>query len=104
ICKKRPHEQTSRHYCSAPCCGNERPAPSPSPTRRGRHLHCVSAHRLDDILYTMATERVVTEIELVLLLLVDGLRDANRPRLGERLEPGGDVDAIAKDVVPIDND
>ena len=47
---------------------------------------------------------MVTEIELVLHLLVDGLRNANRARLGERLEPGGDVDAIAKNVVPIDDD
>jgi hypothetical protein len=52
----------------------------------------------------MATERVVTEIRLVLDLLVDGLGDANRTGFGERLEPGGDVDAVAKDVVPIDND
>ena len=52
----------------------------------------------------MATERVVTEIGFVLDLLVDGLRNANRTRLGERLQPGGDVDAIAKDVVTIDND
>ena len=51
----------------------------------------------------MATERVVTEIGLVLDLLVDGLGDANRAGFGERLEPGGDVDTIAKDVVPIDD-
>ena len=51
----------------------------------------------------MATERMVIEIELVLDLLVDSLGDANGAGLGERLEPGGDVDAIAKDVVAIDD-
>ena len=38
------------------------------------------------------------------IAVVDGLGDANCAGLGERLEPSGDVDAIAKDVVPIDND
>ena len=52
----------------------------------------------------MAAERTVIEIELVPDLVVDGLRDADGARLGERLEPGGDVDAIAKDVVAVDDD
>ena len=51
----------------------------------------------------MAAERAVIEIELVPDLVVDGLRDADRAGLGERLEPGGDVDAIAKDVVAVDD-
>jgi hypothetical protein len=52
----------------------------------------------------MATERPVIEIQLVFDLLVDGLGNANRTGFGERLEPGGDVDAIAKQVGAIDND
>ena len=51
----------------------------------------------------MAAERAVIEIELVSDVVVNGLRDADGAGLGERLEPGGDVDAIAKDVVAVDN-
>ena len=52
----------------------------------------------------MAAERPVIEIELVSNLIIDGLRDADGAGLGERLEPGGDVDAIAEDVVAVDDD
>ena len=51
----------------------------------------------------MAAERTVIEIELVPDLLVNGMGDANGARLGESLEAGSDVDAIAKDVVAIDD-
>ena len=51
----------------------------------------------------MAAKRAVAEIQLLPDLLVDGLRDANRAGLGERLKPSGDVDAIAKYVVAIDD-
>ena len=65
--------------------------------------HRVSANRLGDVLDAMAAERTVIEIELVPDLVVDGLRNADRAGLGERLEPGGDVDAVAKDVVAVDD-
>jgi hypothetical protein len=52
----------------------------------------------------MAAERPEIEIELVFDLVVDRLRDADGAGLRERLEPGGDVDAIAKDVVAVDDD
>ena len=51
----------------------------------------------------MVAERTVIEIELVPDLVVDGLRNADCAGLGERLEPGSDVDAIAKDVVAVDD-
>ena len=51
----------------------------------------------------MAAERMVIEIELVPDLLVNGMGDANRAGLGESLEAGGDVDAIAEDVAAIDD-
>ncbi len=51
----------------------------------------------------MAAERPVIEIELVPDLVVDGLRDADGAGLGQRLEPGGDVDAVAEDVVAVDD-
>ena len=71
---------------------------------RGRDAHRIGANRLGDVLDAMAAERTVIEIELVPDLVVDGLRDADRAGLGERLEPRGDVDAIAKDVVAVDDD
>jgi len=52
----------------------------------------------------MSTERAVIEIELVPDLVVDSVRNANRAGLGECLEPGGNVDAVAKDVVAVDDD
>ncbi len=52
----------------------------------------------------MAAKRTVIEIELVPDLLVDRLRNADGTGLGERLESGGDVDAIAEDVVAVDDD
>ena len=51
----------------------------------------------------MAAERAVVEIELVPDLVIYGMRNADRARLGKRLEPGSDVDPIAKDVVTVDD-
>ena len=52
----------------------------------------------------MAAERTVIEIELIPDLVVDRVRDANRAGLREPLEPHGDIDAITKDVVAVDDD
>jgi hypothetical protein len=52
----------------------------------------------------MAAERTVIEIELVPDLVVDRVRDANRAGSREPLEPHGDVDAITKDVIAVDDD
>ena len=85
--------------------GGDKTSPaSPWPRRRGRETHRVSANRLGDVLDAMAAERAVIEIELVPDLVVNGVRDANSAGLGERFEPGGDVDAIAEDVVAVDDD
>src|SRR6516162_10269134 len=51
----------------------------------------------------MTAERAVVEIELVPNLVVDRLRNAYRARLRERLEPGGDVDPVAEDIVAVDD-
>ena len=51
----------------------------------------------------MAAKRAVIEIELIPDLVVYGLRDADGAGLSERLQPGCDVDAIAKDVIAIDD-
>ena len=96
ICAKHPQKNTGGHYCSGTRDDNKGPAPSPSSACRASFLHCVSANRLDDILDAVTSKRAVTEFELILDLIVNGLRNTNRARLGECLEPGGDVDAIAK--------
>src|SRR5467141_4783233 len=51
----------------------------------------------------MVAERAVIEIELIPDLVVDGLRDADRPGLCECLEPRGNIDAVAEDIVAIDD-
>ncbi len=51
----------------------------------------------------MAAEGPVIEIELVPDLVVNGLRDADGAGLSQRLDPGGDVDAVAEDVVAVDD-
>ena len=101
---KRPGAKAGRDQHSYPRGGKEGSPPSSWPRYRGRCTYRVGAHRLGDILHAVAAERTVIEIELVPDLVVNGLRDADGAGLGERLEPGGDVDAIAKDVVPVDDD
>ena len=44
------------------------------------------------------------KVELVADLVDDGLRDADPAGLGKRLEPRGDIDAVAIDVVPSTSD
>jgi hypothetical protein len=46
---------------------------------------------------------MVIEIELIPDLIVNSVGDANGARLGESLEAGGDVDAIAEDVAAVDD-
>ena len=68
-----------------------------------RRSYGVGADRLDDVLDAVATERSVVEGELVPDLLVDGVRDADAARLCEFLQPRRDVDAVAKNVVAVDD-
>ena len=51
----------------------------------------------------MAAEWAVIEIELVPDLVVYGLRNANGTRRSQGLEPGSDVDAVAKDVITVND-
>ena len=48
--------------------------------------------------------RLEAEVELVLDLVVDVAGDADAAGLGEAFEAGGDVDAVAEDVVGLDDD
>jgi hypothetical protein len=68
---------------------------------RGPNADSVGPNRLGDILNAMAAKRAVVEGELILNLLVDSVRNAHSTRLGECLEPRGDINAIAEDVLTI---
>ena len=61
-------------------------------------------HRARDVLDLLLTEIVETVGQLVLDLDADRRRDADTARLGERLEPCGDVDPVAVNVVVLDDD
>src|ERR1700730_19179914 len=101
---KCPRNKARHDGCSSPCRGHKKSPPFSWSRCRGPYAHCVSANRLGDILDAMAAKRAAIEIELVPDLLVDRLRNADGTRLGERLEPGSDVDAIAENVVAVDDD
>src|SRR4051794_15176896 len=52
----------------------------------------------------MAPQGVIIKVQLVFDVLVDGMRYADGAGFAESLEPGGNIDAIAEDVVAIDDD
>src|SRR5215469_7054544 len=68
-----------------------------------RQAHSIGTNRLGYVLDAVAAERAVIEGKLIPDLVVDGLGDADGAGLGKRLEPGRDVDAIAKDIVAVDD-
>ena len=81
-----------------------RPRRSRQGGRSRVHRHRVSAHRpcnVLDVLLAHIRERVG---ELVADLIPHDAADTDPARLGEGFEPRGDVDAIAKDVVVVDDD
>src|SRR4029453_3457243 len=60
--------------------------------------------RADDILNLLRTEILEGEAHLVEHLIAHHATDADSSRLGQRLQPRGDGDSVAKDVVAINND
>src|SRR6516165_10465680 len=96
---KPPHSEAGHEEGSgsgSPCHG--RPSPFWT-TCRGRQAYRIGANWLGDILDPVSPERAVIEVELVADLVVNRLRNADGAGLGECLEPDGDINAIAKDVV-----
>ena len=61
------------------------------------------AHRFDDVLQALKAHIIVGEIDLAADLPVCVVRDADAARLRDSFEAGGDVDAIAKNIVVIDD-
>src|SRR5690242_11894305 len=58
---------------------------------------------LGDVLDRLCAEILVCEREFVLDLCVDGIRDADAARVREALEAGGDIDAVAVDLLAVDH-
>jgi hypothetical protein len=58
-------------------------------------------HRLSDVLNRLLAKIFAVQCELVLDLIVDCMGDADAAGVGETLEAGGDVDAVAVDLLAI---
>src|SRR6185437_8676603 len=76
----------------------------PRPPHRARvGQNAIDADRIGDVLDPLIAERLVAADQLVLDLLVDAAGDIDGARLGEALQPRRDVDAVAEDVVGLDD-
>ena len=60
-------------------------------------------HGLGDVLDLVLAQGLEGEVELAADVVVDRPRDQDAARLGELLQAGGDVDAVAVDVLAIDD-
>src|SRR6516165_7262222 len=100
---ERPRSKADHDEDSGPRSSQEGPATSPWTRHRSRQAHRIGANRLGNVLNPVSPQRAVIEIELVPDLIINGLRYADGARLGERLEAGGDINAVAKDVVTVDD-
>ena len=67
-------------------------------------LHIEHAHRPRDVLDLLLAPVVKAETELVAHLVAHDAADADAARARQRLEAGGDVDAVAIDVLPVLDD
>src|SRR5581483_12404358 len=64
----------------------------------------VDADGAGDVLHRLLAEIGKGQRELVPDLLVGGARDADAAGFAQRLQPRGDVDAVAENVVAVDDD
>src|SRR4029077_6585616 len=64
----------------------------------------IDVHRAGDVLYLLLGQILEREVELVAHLVAHDPADVNPAGLGQGFETGGDVDAVAKDVVIVDDD
>ncbi len=60
--------------------------------------------RADDVLDLPVAQILEGEAQLVLHVIAHGARDANAAGLGQSLQPRGDVDAVAEDILAVDDD
>ena len=72
--------------------------------RRVPQVDSVYLDGTGDVLDLLRTEILECKTQLVEHLIAHHATCADSARLGQRLEPRGDIDAVAKDVVAIDDD
>ena len=72
--------------------------------RPAPQVHPVHLDRPGDVLDVLRTEILEGKAQLVEHLIAHHAADADPARLGQRLQARGDVDTVAEDVVPIDDD
>ena len=66
--------------------------------------HPVNADRFPDILEALRAKIDEIEIDLSGDPIADGLRDVDAARLGQRLEPRRNIDAVAENIATLDYD
>ena len=64
----------------------------------------VDLHRRADVLQVTRAQAAQRQFDLVLDLACHVLRNADSARFGQRLDAGGDIDAVAMDTVALGND
>src|SRR4029079_5464838 len=62
-------------------------------------IDAIGAHRPVDVLQRLLAEIAETQVELARNLVVDARRDIDAAGLGDALEPRGDVDSVAEQVI-----
>ena len=72
--------------------------------RVGEVTHAVDPHWPRDVLELLLADVFEGEVEPARGILLHARRDADPAGLGQRFEPGRDVDAVAKDVAVLDDD
>jgi hypothetical protein len=64
----------------------------------------VGVDRIGDVLELLLAHIPETDVELVLDVVEDGSGNANATRIGQLLQPSRDIDAVAVNIIAIDDD
>src|SRR3982751_245077 len=91
------------------CKSSDRRPPATLTAGGGRHriapnLHSICLDRSRNVLHPLCTEVLEAQAEFVENLVAHRLADTDAARIGERLQPRGDVDTVAEDVSAVDDD
>ena len=79
--------------------------PQPQPPRLAAAVepHAVGAHGPRNVLHLLLAGEVERQAKLALQVVVDGAGEQHAAGVAELLQPGGDVDAVAEQVVALDH-
>jgi hypothetical protein len=81
------------------------PPPRHGTSQRGAiRAQPIDPDGLGDVLDRLLAQEICAERQLTLDLVVDAAGDVHTTGFGQRLEPGGDIDAIAEQIVALDHD